>query len=259
VEEYSRRRREIEDLMLSTSRVLSALSDCTGFVLPGKVETENLRRVELIPVGAKQILSVMISESGFVRNHMIDVDHLPDEETLRYASRFLNERLSGLSFTEAQSRILGELDRFHRQQGEQMELVQTLSKYLFGAEYRKDIYVEGASNIWKFPEFRDYETMRNFAQFMDEKESLGQMLTRGLSQDGLQVRIGSEYFPELKDFSVVSSGFHVRGRPVGVLGILGPKRMQYERMMSIVNTVAQMVNQFLEGNENLLEDKSHDE
>ncbi len=258
-DEYQRRRRELEDLMLSTTRLLSALSNCTGFVLPSKVDLERLRRVELIPVSNTQILGVMVSESGFVRNHMIDVDRVPDEETLRSAARFLNEKLAGSSFTEAQTRFLSELDHFQRQQSEQVELIKTLSKYLFGAEFRKDIYVEGASNIFKFPELHDVETMRNFAQFVDEKEVLGEMLTRGLRQEGLQVRIGSEYFPELKDFSVVTSGFHVKGRPVGVLGILGPKRMQYDRMMAIVNTMAGLMNKFLEGEGHRLEDKSGDE
>ena len=206
-----------------------------------------------------QILGVMVSDTGFVRNQMIDVARTPDDETLRRASRFLNERLTGLSFTEAQQRILVELDLFHRQHSSQMDLMQSLSKHLFGTEFRKDIYVEGANNIWKFPEMRDVDTLRNFVQFVDEKEALGEMLTRGLTQEGLQVRIGSEYFPELKEFSVVSSGFHIKGRPMGVLGILGPKRMEYQRMMAIVNTVANLMNKFMEGEERFLEDKDTDE
>ena len=88
--------------------------------------------------------------------------------------------------------------------------------------------------------------MRTFAQLVDEKEALGEVLARGLTQEGLQVRIGAE-LPELKDFSVVSAGYRVNGRPVGVVGILGPKRMEYERMMSIVNTVAKLMNGYLEG------------
>ncbi|MCG3203513.1 MAG: Heat-inducible transcription repressor HrcA [Elusimicrobia bacterium] len=254
-DEYARRRREIEDLMLSTTRLLSMLSNCTGFVLPGKIETERLRRLELIPVSETQILGVLVSDTGFVRNQMIDVSHTPDEETLRSASRYLNQKLAGLSFTEAQQRVLSELDKFHRQESEQMELMQSLSKYLFGSEFRKDIYVEGANNIWKFPEMRDVDTLRNFAHFVDEKEALGAMLTRGLVEEGLQVRIGSEYFPEMKDFSVVSSGFQIRGRPMGVLGILGPKRMEYHRMMAIVNTVANIMNKLLEGEDKFIDDR----
>ncbi|MBV9080399.1 MAG: hypothetical protein JO102_04685, partial [Elusimicrobia bacterium] len=129
---------------------------------------------------------------------------------------------------------------------------------LFGTEFGREVYLEGASNILKFPEFQDYEAMRNFAQLVDEKEALGEVLARGLSQDGLQVRIGSE-LPELKDFSVVSAGYRVHGKPVGILGILGPKRMEYERMMALVNTVAKVMNRFLEDSPGLLGDAGPNE
>jgi heat-inducible transcriptional repressor len=257
-EEYSRRRKEIEDLMAATSRVLSALSHCTGFVLPHKSDVERLRRVELIPISHDEILGILVSESGIVRNQSIRVNGVPDDTTIRKASRFLNEQLAGLSFGDAQRRLVSELDNFHTRQAVHADLIRALSKNLFETEVRKDLYVEGATNILKFPEFHDYESMRHFAQLVDEKEALGEVLVRGLNTAGLQVQIGSEVDPDLKDFSVVSSGYRVNGRPVGVLGILGPKRMEYERMMAIVNTVANLVNRFLEGpdgNGNFLERK----
>jgi heat-inducible transcriptional repressor len=125
------------------------------------------------------------------------------------------------------------------------EFLGEFSKYLFEGLAKTDLYVEGASNILKFPEFHDYETMRHFAELVDEKQALGEVLTRELKSQGLQVKIGIESSPELKNFSVVSSSYEINGRRVGVLGILGPKRMEYERMMSIVNTVAQLVNRML--------------
>jgi heat-inducible transcriptional repressor len=252
-EEYTRRRRELEDLLMSTTRVLSALSNCTGFVLPPKGETERLRRVELIPVSHNELLGVLVSETGLVRNQMIAVDSMPGDEVIRTASRFLNERLKGLTFSEAEGRLLSELDAFHQQRTVQAELLKEISRNLFHMEVRNDLYLEGTSNILRIPEFRDYESMRNFAQLVDEKKALGEVLKRGLSEEGIQVRIGSEYFPELKDFSVVSTGYQIHGRPVGVLGILGPKRMEYERMMAIVNAVARVVNKHLEGRPELLE------
>lgn len=252
-EEYSRRRREIDDLMMSTTRVLSALSNCAGFILPPTVNIEKLRRVELVPVDDHHVLGVLVSQNGFVRNQMIEVSHLPDDETLRSASRLLNERLQGLGFAEAQTRLVGELAQLQRQQSDETELFSTLSKHLFEAELKKDIYVEGTNNMLKFPEFQDYESMRNFAEFVDEKDALEQVLMKGLNQKGLQVWIGSERAPELKDFSVVTSTYQVKGHQVGVLGILGPKRMQYERMMAIVDTVAKLMNRALDGHRDFLE------
>ncbi len=256
-EEYSSRMREIENLMLSTTRVLSALSHCTGFVMTPLLEAERLRRVELIPVNSTQVLGVLVSESGMIRNQTIMVDQTPDEESLHAASRFLNERLSGLSFPEAQARFISELEQFHAQHVIRREFLDTLSHRLFHMPVKSDLYVEGASNIFQFPEFQDYESMRNFSHLVDEKKALGELFNKELNKRGLQVKIGSETSPELKNFSVVSSGYEVNGRPVGVLGILGPKRMEYSRMMSIVNTVAGLVNRILEGHEvDLMEEQA---
>ncbi len=253
-DEYERRHHELEDLMLSTTRVLSAMSQCTGFVLANKETVEKLRHLELIPYSREQILAVLVSESGFVRNQMVPIDRMPDNDTLRRASRFLNEKLSGLEFPEAQRRLTTELAQFESETRESHLLLSTLGKTLFGTDFGRDLRIEGAGNIFNFPEFQDYETMRSFAQLVDEKEALGEVLSRGLSQEGLQVRIGAE-LPELKEFSVISAGYRVNGRPVGVVGILGPKRMEYERMMAIVNTVAKLMNGYLEGRPRLDNEK----
>jgi len=260
--EYSRRMKEIEDLMTSTTRLLSTLSHCTGFALPPKLYEERLRRIELVPIDARHILAILVSDTGLVKNQMISVERVPAEEDVRSASRFLSEKLAGMSFNEADKRLHQELIRFQDQQYARRDFLQLISDHLFDDANQTDLYVEGTSNIYNFPEFHDYESMRNFAQFVDEKESLGKVLLRELNKSGVQVKIGSEVAPQLKDFSVVSTCYNVRGRPVGVLGILGPKRMQYERMMSIVDTVAGLVNRVLEGREdimsyNLLEAKKH--
>jgi heat-inducible transcriptional repressor len=256
--EYSSRMREIEDLMHSTTRLLSSLSNCTGFALSPTANVEKLRRIELIPVSDRQVLAVMVSETGLVSNKMIPVAHTPTDEALRTTSRLLNERLGGLSFHAAEERLLAELDRFRIEQTVRDEFLSELSKNLFEGAGQADLYVEGASNILKFPEFQDYEAMRHFARLVDEKETLGQVLTKELNKQGLQVRIGLEGSPELKNFSVVSSSYEINGRLVGVLGILGPKRMEYERMMAIVNTVAQLVNRSLQEHKPMLDDKAHE-
>lgn len=259
-EEYSNRMRQIEDLMRSTTRLLSSLTQCTSFALPPLVNAEKLRRIELISVGPNQILAVFVSETGFVKNQMIHMDHAPSDETLRSASRFLNERLVGLGFNDVQGHLLAELDRYQTREILNREFLQHVSKVLFDSAPRENLYVEGASNIFNFPEFQDYQSMRNFAQIVDEKKLLAELLAKELTKQGLQVRIGSESSPELKDFSVVSSSYHMNGRPVGVVGILGPKRMEYQRMMSIVNAVAKLVNQVFENDKSpLLEEfRNHD-
>jgi len=244
-EEYMRRVSEIEDLMLSTTRVLSSLSHCTGFVITPQGSVERLRRIEIIPISENQVLAVLVSESGMVRNQKILMDQVPDEEDLHSASRFLNERLTGMGLHEAEARLASELVNYRSREARMQDLLGAISRNLGFAADKNDLYVEGAGNILNFPEFHDYESMRGLAQLIDEKRALTEILRRDLGQSGLQVKIGLEGVPELRDFSVVSTMYQFHGRPLGLLGILGPKRMEYERMVAIVNTVADLVNQFL--------------
>lgn len=243
--EYHRRIQEVEDLMQSTTRILSTLSHCAGFAMTPLVEEDRLRRVDLIPISSNQVLGVMVAESGMVRNHMINTANVPDEKTLRIASQFLSRQLSGVNLSQAQRRLSEELEKFHGQRLQQEDFLKQVANHLFDNEQEGSVFVEGASNMFEFPEFQDIKSIRNFAQLVDKKQALAQIFYKELDKKGVQVRIGINRPPELKDLSVVSSSYTVRGRPLGVIGILGPKRMEYQRMMAIVNTVSELVNQFL--------------
>lgn len=120
--EYKRRIREVEDLMQSTTRILSSLSHCTGFAMRPVLDHEQIRRVELVPVSNTQVLGVLVSESGMVRNKMIAMPQSPQEASLRRASRFLSEKLKGLSFDQAENKILAELEKLEELVGEEPSL-----------------------------------------------------------------------------------------------------------------------------------------
>jgi heat-inducible transcriptional repressor len=126
--------------------------------------------------------------------------------------------------------------------------MQLVSHMLFETSAKPDVFFEGAGNILQFPEFQESEAMRSFAQLVDEKQILSQALLREIGDQGIHVGIGDENGPELRNFSVISTHYELHGRPMGVIGILGPKRMEYQRMMSIVSTVAGLVSLALEGN-----------
>jgi len=117
-----------------------------------------------------------------------------------------------------------------------------------------ELYVEGAGNILSLPEFRDYEVMKSLVHLLDEKKLLGEILSRELAdisadekKPGVQVKIGSENdMADLKNLSLISSTYDLNDRTVGVLGIIGPKRMEYSHMISLVSHVAKAVSQVLE-------------
>jgi heat-inducible transcriptional repressor len=249
-EEYEIRMREIEQVMLSTSRILSTLSRCTGFILAPRLEDSLLRHLELVLLDPNRLLAILVSESGHVRHEVfISNNNSYDHELVRQLNSLLNERLRGLSFPDIRSQIslfLSDLEQHHMNT---WQMVKEISNRLFTAGEETELYVDGANNILSFPEFQDSRHLNQLVHFMDTRKTLAEILTRELQgpNAGPRVKIGREnQTPELEEFSVVSSTYAQSGRPVGVLGILGPKRMEYDKMIAIVNAVSGLLNQALD-------------
>jgi heat-inducible transcriptional repressor len=250
--EYEDRIRQIEELMLTTSRTLSALSHFSGFVTPPRLEEARLRHVELVPLEGDRALVVLVSDTGMVKNRVVGFRRPIAADQLRSLARLLNEEFRGKTFSEVRDRILDRLDDLGQRQADLMDLARNFGREAFdlGGE---EIYLEGAGNILALPDFRDFDQVRSLAQLLDEKSRIGEIITNGLSkggdwgEGGLRVKIGSENkFPELRDLSLISATYTIQGRTVGVLGIIGPKRMEYPRMMSLVSYVAKSVSRFLD-------------
>ena len=249
-EEYEMRMREIEQVMLSTSRILSRLSHCTGFILAPKLEDSSLRHLELVLLDPQRILAILVSESGHVRHEMfISERTVYDPQMIRQLNTLLNQKLRGLSFHDIRSHISVFLSDLEHNQANTWQMVKEISSRFFGHTEEAELYMDGANNILSFPEFQDSRHLNQLVHFMDTRRTLAEILSRELeaSKPGAHVKIGLEnQTPELKEFSVVSSTYAQAGRPVGVLGILGPKRMQYDKMIAIVNEVSHLLNQALD-------------
>ena len=121
-----------------------------------------------------------------------------------------------------------------------------MSREMFNFE--EELYMDGTNNVLTLPEFRDYEPMRNILKLSEDRGILTHLLEKDINREGIRVLIGSESScEELKNLSVVSSVYKNGTNPVGVLGIIGPKRMEYPKMMAIVNAVSKILNKLLTG------------
>jgi len=243
--EYDGRLRELEDLLTQTSHVLSALSNYSGFVLTPKVERNKLQYLELMSIADAKVLIVMVTETGMVRHKIIDAE-IPREK-LAEMSRLLNQRLRGLSLMDAKQRIVHEIEDIERQEKDVFLQFKKMSREMLS--FDEEVYLDGTTNVLTLPEFQDYEPMRNILRLSEDKGILMNLLEKDINRDGIRVVIGSESScEELKNLSVVSTVYKNGTSPVGVLGIVGPKRMEYPKMMAIVNAVSNMLNKILTGN-----------
>ncbi|MFH1369309.1 MAG: heat-inducible transcriptional repressor HrcA [Elusimicrobiota bacterium] len=241
--EYTVRVKEFEELLTQTSKVLSGLSHYTGFVLTPKIESNQLKRLELVQVSEDKILAILITHTGLIKHRLIEAK-IPKERLLTL-SNMLNDKLHGLNLSEAKQSIYDYIDEIDREDREIISLAKSLGPKIFDIE--DHVYMEGTSNVLSLPEFKDFESMRCLLRLSEERELLLRALDKGISSDkGVKVLIGSETdCKELKHMSVVSSIYKDGEKPIGILGIIGPKRMEYPRMMALVSAVSKIVNKLL--------------
>ena len=191
--------------------------------------------MQLSNVDEKHILAVIVMNSNMVKNQMIDVEEPLDNETLLKLNILLNTALNGLSLQEIN---LGTISKLKEQAGVHSEIVshvldalgQTLSE-----NEDLQIYTSGATNIFKYPELSDKQSAQEIISAFEEKQQLTDLVTQTLSNEentGIQVYIGDEApVKTMKDCSVVTATYELGDGVKGTIGIIGPKRMDYENVL----------------------------
>jgi len=245
--EYQAKRKGLEEVMRQTSKMLSLVSHHAGFVLTPTLDKSFLKHIELVPVGDKRILAVLVTRAGLIRQKTIQLNYELKRGQLYKISKLLSKRLSGLRL----SQVKEEMDRIIEQESNKyIDLVRT-AKGLIGqvlAPEETEIYLEGSANILASVEedFYDYAGIKSIFRAIEEKKIIVDIARRLIKSGGVKVLIGREnLYPEMKDFSVVSSTYKSGNRAVGALGIIGPKRMEYPKMVALVDFVAKVINDIL--------------
>src|SRR3989338_1303337 len=275
--EYEARIKEVEDFMSQTSRMLSTLSHYTGFVMTPKWEKNIFSCLELVPITNKRILCAMITESGLAKHFTINTQIEIPKEHLRKIARIINQNFQGSALENVKLKLVECLENLQEETKEIFSLAREI-----GEEIKKfssgEIYLEGASNILSLPDFSGAADLQNLLKVIEEKQILTNILEHEILEDQksqnskeqiktknlndrlrtksehsepkkigrVHVRIGSENLNKaLQNLSVISSTYQLADKTVGVLGILGPKRMEYPKMISLVDYVSQMVNKML--------------
>lgn len=246
--EYAARAKELEDIMISTSRMLSHLSSYTGMVLSPRLDKSLLRRLQLIALNQSQILVVVVSQTGLIRHRVIQLGRPITPERLVTISDMLNARLQGLPLSEVRTQILHHIEAVEQEQAEAFNLARDLVREAFDIKSTEgEIYVEGREKIFSFADLGDFDELSGLLKVIEQKNLLTSVLERTMKREGLSVKIGAENTrPELRSVSLVSNTYKLNDHTIGVLGILGPRRMEYGRMIALVEGVTKIVNQMLQ-------------
>ncbi len=247
--EYNRKLEEIENLMNHTSRTLAFLSHHAGFVLRPRMEASKYQHMELIPLDAKHLLLVLVATNGFVRHKIISLPRALDAASLRQVSRWANKHFQGRNLKALCLGFADEMEEHFTTQMREMEgIVDVLSdpiEHLGRDVYDEELSLEGTANLLVGPDVSMTPSgLREIAATLEDRDRLVGLLKKELAHGShagkgkLSVVIGEEALaPSLKDLSLVAKSFETSDHVVGLLGILGPKRMDYGKMMSLVENI----------------------
>ncbi|MBI4386987.1 MAG: heat-inducible transcription repressor HrcA [Elusimicrobia bacterium] len=255
--QYSRRVEELDHLLSETSKLLAHSSRSAGLVLSPKMEKQSLRRLEILPIGGSQVLVVVVTQAGLIRHWPIKLSRTPTASQLQRLNRFLNDNIQSKSIREVKAAIQAKIEAAERELHDLEDFARRLLDGIVCFDPPGELYMEGTAHILARPEeLGDFKEVQSLIRLIDEKRTLGEVLEREIesrrgaleaeSRMPVQVRIGRENaLPGLRNVSLVTTTYSYGDQVVGVLGILGPKRMEYSKMIGLVDLVSEMVSKTL--------------
>jgi heat-inducible transcriptional repressor len=242
--------RDVGAVLKDTSRMLSSLSHYTGVVVAPRFTTSLFRQIEFVKLNGRRILAILVSRSGVVQNRIIESEGELDAAELVRMGNYLNELLEGLSIAEVKTRIREEMLTEKARYDAMLAGALKLSAQTFDGEDTAEtsqLYIEGQANILSQPEFADIDRMREVFGAFEEKSQLLGLLDRCMTAEGVQIFIGAEtHLHQMSGMSLITSTYMTGRNTLGILGVIGPTRMGYGKVIPIVDYTAKLVSRLLE-------------
>ena len=236
-----------EQLVDATSRLLAGLSRQAGLVTLPRRKVETLRLVEFLPLASGAVLVVLVLNEKEVQNRIIHPQRKLTEVELKEAANFINRHYAGRQLAQVRQALVNEMQADKDKLARLMQDTVDLAAKAFGEAQESDYLLAGESHLLGGTTGADLEPLRQLFEAFEKKGDLLDLLERCMSAEGTQVFIGEESgFSVLDDFSVVTTPYQVSGTKVGVLGVIGPTRMAYERVIPLVSITARLLSDALE-------------
>lgn len=232
---------KMEHLLKQVAKVLAVNTNYATMITAPQIHRNKLKFIQLSRVDANQLLAVIVVEGNVIKNTMLSIEEELDEETLLKLNILLNTHLNGLSLEEIN---LGMISAMKQQAGIHSDIVSDVIDAVaeaIKADEDLEIYTSGTNNILKYPELADKQKASDLINTFEEKQMLTELVQDSLageSETGIQVYIGDETpVQSMKDCSVVTATYELEEGMKGTIGIIGPKRMDYDKVVGTLKTL----------------------
>lgn len=232
---------KLEDLLKEVARTLAVNTNYASMVSVPQLNKNKLKFIQISRVDKQHMLATIVIEGNVIKNKMISVDEDIDDATLLKLNILLNTRLGGVAVEDI---TLGLISAMKMEAGIHSgvvgDVIDAAAESIVGDDNR-EIYTSGANNIFKYPELTDSQKASEIINTFEDKSELGDLVEKSLSdekQNGIQVYIGNESpVPAMKDCSVVTATYEIGEGMRGTVGIIGPKRMDYDKVIGTLKDI----------------------
>ncbi len=225
------------------SRLLSELTQMAGVVTLPKREQVCLRHIEFLSLSHTRVLVIFVTDEQEVHNKIIHTSKLFSPAELQQAANYLNSIYSGRSLDAVRKAVVKELQEAQERMNQGMLDAVTMAQLAFDQNNQKDDYVlTGETNLMGFSELSDMDRLKNLFEAFSQKQGVIHLLDQCMKADGVQIFIGEESgYRAFDHCSLVTSSYSVSNEVVGVLGVIGPTRMAYEKIIPFVDVTAKLL------------------
>ena len=241
----------MDNLLRQIAKLLADKTNYTSLVSKPQYRSKKVKFIQLTQLDASQLLVVIVIEGNVVKNKFVPMNEYLDKQSILKLNIIFNTFLQGLDLSEINMSIIHQMKE---QAGSYNQLVSDILDSIAQAIKEEDeikIYTSGATNIFKYPELTDKEKVTDLINALEEKEQLTELVTTIGSEDetGIQVMIGSETsVSAMQDCSVVTATYEIQEGVYGKIGIVGPKRMDYEKVVGALNTIMKQLEDLFKDN-----------
>lgn len=235
---------QVDGVIRSAAQVLADATQYTSVIVAPKLGTLRIKHIQLVPVADCTALMIIVTNFGIVKDAVIHVPDGLDADDLYSISRMLTQRLANKPLEAVRqtfSELLRDSDNNRRLMGETLRVIERKLE----AEDSAEVVVGGGSKLLNYPEYSDVQKAKSFLAVLESKDKLRRLIGR---EGGMEVtiRIGAENdVPEMSDCSIVTARYRVGDQSGGTLGIIGPTRMNYNRVIPVLEFMSQAMSEIL--------------
>lgn len=231
---YQEKTRHVEEVFQETAKILSKITSNISMVLVPQVVQCSFKYLKFLPFDDCRAILVVVTDTGFVENKVIDIPRGLSFNDLHRIAEHINRRLSGVSIAHIEPSIWRQIQNDMFIDGDLFEDAIRILKQALVVEKNERLYLGGTTQLLSQPEFKNVEKVKSFLDMLEEEHLLSNLLQRQ-TDDGVIVTIGDENkFSGIQDCSMVQATYRLDGQIVGTVAVLGPTRMDYGKVMSVL-------------------------